>query len=335
MMRILFDSRWIAPHGIGRVAREYRDRMVRDFDVTELREGPKPSHPMDWWFLARAFRRSGADLLFVPGYNGTPLVGRRQIFIIHDLIHFGKAEPNGMGKRLYYNTVTRMAARLGNLITVSEESANALAQRWPETRGRANVVPNGIADTFMSAGPVGNASRWGLVLFGNGRWHKNLGGMLEAIALWQRRAPEGKFVPITIIGADEPARGLAQAAGVRSPFFAGQLSDDEAAGLFTHSSGLLFCSHVEGFGLPLLEAVACGCPVIASDIPVLREIGEAGCIFVDQLSPQAIADGIDRAFKMNVDEKARTALIEKHYWDRSYDKIAAYIRALGATLNLA
>ncbi|MBK7285443.1 MAG: hypothetical protein IPI83_15020 [Sphingomonadales bacterium] len=66
-MRILFDSRWIAPHGIGRVAREYRDRLARDFDLVELIDGPKPSSPMDWWFLGQAFRRSGADLLSFRG----------------------------------------------------------------------------------------------------------------------------------------------------------------------------------------------------------------------------------------------------------------------------
>ncbi len=334
-MRILFDSRWIAPHGIGRVAREYRDRMVRDFDVTELRDGPSPSSPADWWFLAGAFRKSGADILFVPGYNGTPLVGRRQLFIVHDLIHFGKAEPNGYRKRLYYNTVTRAAAARSTLITVSQASADELARHWPETRGRVGVVPNGISDAFRGLEPEAGSTRHGLVVFGNGRWQKNLGRMLEAIGVWQRRGGPNSDAPITIVGASEPARTLADAAGVRNLVCAGQLSDEDVARLFLRSAALLFCSHAEGFGLPVLEAVACGCPVIASDIEVMREVGQTGCVFVDPRSEQAIADGIEQATGMAIDQPSRTAMIARHDWDVSYVKVAAHIRDLAVSLDLA
>ena len=333
-MRILFDSRWIAPHGIGRVAREYRDRMVREFDVMELQDGPSPSSPLDWWFLAKAFRRSGADILFVPGYNGTPLVGRQQIFIVHDLIHFGQAEPNGFRKRLYYNTVTRAAAARSTLITVSRASAEELVRHWPETRGRVGVVPNGISDAFRGLEPMAGSARNGLVVFGNGRWQKNLGRMLGAIGLWQRRGGPGSEAPITIVGSPEPARTLADAAGVRNLVCAGRLSDEEVARLFLRSSALLFCSHAEGFGLPVLEAVACGCPVVASDIEVMREVGQTGCVFVDPRSEQAIADGIEQATAMAIDQPSRTAMIAHHDWDASYAKVAAHIRDLAVSLNL-
>lgn len=333
-MRILFDSRWIAPHGIGRVAREYRDRMIRDFDVTELHNGPSPSHPADWWFLAKAFRASSADMLFVPGYNGTPLVGNRQIFIVHDLIHFGKAEPNGFRKRLYYNTITRVAAARSTLITVSQASADELARHWPEKGGRIGVVPNGISDAFRRLEPETALARHGLVLFGNGRWQKNLGRMLEAIGIWQRRGGLGSDAPITIIGPAEPARTLADAARVTNLVCAGRLSDEEVARVFLQSAGLLFCSHAEGFGLPVLEAVACGCPVIASDISVLREVGQTGCVFVDPCSARAIADGIEMAIAMSIDQRSRTAIIARHDWDASYAKVAVHIRDLAASLDL-
>lgn len=332
-MRILFDSRWIAPHGIGRVAREYRDRLVRDFDVTELSDGPRPSSAGDWWFLARKFRQSGADLLLVPGYNGTPLVGRRQIFIVHDLIHFGEAEPNGLRKRLYYNIFTRAAAARSGLITVSKASADELGRRWPETDGRLRVIPNGIADPFRNARNPGTRHRQGLVLFGNGRWHKNLDRMMAAVALWQSRQGSCKDATLTVVGADEPAQTLARAAGVRNISFAGALSDDDVSRLLMASAGLLFCSLAEGFGLPILEAVACGCPVIASDIPVMREVGVTGCVFVDPCSVEAIAEGIDHAIATRVDDAARAAMVARYDWDRSYEMLASEIRAVALSLN--
>lgn len=331
-MQILFDSRWIAPHGIGRVAREYRDRLVRDFDVIELRDGPKPSHPADWWFLGRAFRRSRADLLFTPGYNGTPLAGRRQIFIIHDLIHFGRAEPNGWRKRLYYNSIIRLAAMRGDVITVSQASADELVRRWPETYGRISVVPNGISEPFKSFCPAPDATRYGIALFGNGRWHKNLDRMLEAIALRQEHGRPPMDIRVTVIGPAEPAQSLAAAAGVRNLALAGTVSDENMVALLARSAGLLFCSHVEGFGLPVLEAIACGCPVIASDIPVMHEVGEAGCVFVDPNSARAIADGIDRATGLTIDDETRRRLVARHDWDASYEKVAARIRELARSL---
>lgn len=332
-MRILFDSRWIAPHGIGRVAREYRDRLARDFDLVELIDGPKPSSPMDWWYLGQAFRRSGADLLFVPGYNGTPLAGRRQLFIIHDLIHFGKAEPDGYRKRLYYNSITRLAAARAKVLTVSQASADELGRRWPETRGHVGVVPNGISEQFAVRCGVPDGQRAGLVLFGNARWHKNLPAMLEAVALWQAQSPERSQARVTIIGPDEPARSLAAKAGVRNVSIGRGLSDENLAALLARSSALLFCSHAEGFGLPILEAMACGCPVVASDLPVMREVGQYGCVFVDPKSTADIARGIDRAIGLTSDEQARAALVANHSWDASYAMVAAHIRALAEAVG--
>ena len=332
-MRILFDSRWIAPHGIGRVAREYRDRLAQDFDLVELVDGPKPSSPLDWWFLGQAFKRSGADLLFVPGYNGTPLAGQRQLFIIHDLIHFGSAEPDGFRKRLYYNSITRMAAARAKVLTVSQASADELGRHWPETKGRIGVVPNGISDRFAVRCGAPSGNRAGLVLFGNGRWHKNLAVMLEAVALWQTNGLEESESPVTIIGPEDPARTLAAKAGVRNLAFEHGLNDDGLAALLARSSALLFCSHAEGFGLPVLEAIACGCPVVASDIPVMREVGRTGCVFVDPKSAADIARGIDHAIGLASDEQARAALVAGHNWDASYALVAAHIRALAKAVG--
>lgn len=331
-MRILFDSRWIAPHGIGRVAREYRDRLARDFELVELSDGPRPSSPMDWWFLGQSFRRSEADLLFVPGYNGTPLAGRRQLFIIHDLIHFGRAEPNGFRKRLYYNSMTRLAAARAKVLTVSHASADELGQRWPETRGRIGVVPNGISEAFVARSGSRQDRRTGLVLFGNGRWHKNLGTMLGAVAHWQAHGRKADQSPVTVIGPAEPARALANAAGVQNLVIAQGLADEQLADLLTRSAAMLFCSHAEGFGLPILEAIACGCPVVASDIPVMREVGQTGCVFVNPNSVSDMASGIDRAIDMRWNEAARATLVAQHGWDASYARVAHEIRALAADL---
>ena len=328
MTRVLFDSRWIAPHGIGRVAKEYRDRLAKDFDVVDIAATAKPSLPTDFATLAMAFRKSEADVLFSPGYNGTPLAGRRQVFIIHDLIHFDKAEPGGWKKRLYYKTVIRSAARLGTVLTVSQASADEIGRRWPETRGNVRVVPNGLAQPFLPTHVDGDrAARRGLVLFANGRWHKNLPGMLAGIARWQAGGGAGSDEPVTLVGAPEPVAATVASSHVQNVTFAGRIDDEDLATLLRRSRALLFCSFIEGFGLPLVEALACNCAVVASDIPVFREIADAGCVFVDPAQPVLIAAGIAQARDAAMPPALASQIAAQFDWERSYALVASAVEA--------
>jgi glycosyltransferase involved in cell wall biosynthesis len=329
-MKIFFDSRWIAPHGIGRVAAEYRNRLAAEFDVIEYLATNKPSSPMDSVRVAHDFYRSGADIFVTPGYNGTPLIGRKQVFIVHDLIHFSDREPDGTRKRLYYNTVTRLAARRGRILTVSEASAAEIEQLWPEQRGKVLVVGNGVASAFFKPVVPKSVNRHGLVLFANTRWQKNLPAMLAAARIWQDAGGAGADEAITIIGNPMAARGLVNVAGLRNVAFPGAIDDDALATLLRQSRALLFCSLREGFGLPVLESLACGCPVVASDIPVFREIAHQGCAFVDPASVISIAEGIGRAVVLKVEQATQERIASEFDWSRSYAKISALIRGLAA-----
>ena len=141
-MRLLFDSRWISAHGIGRVASEMLVRLKRDFDVVEVQAGSKPSHPLDWLRTAAELRKTDAAMFVSMGYNGSPLLGARQIFVIHDLIHLDRRGPGALTRRLYYQTVIRTAARHAtNVLTVSQASARRISAEWPECAGRLRVCP--------------------------------------------------------------------------------------------------------------------------------------------------------------------------------------------------
>jgi glycosyltransferase involved in cell wall biosynthesis len=74
----------------------------------------------------------------------------------------------------------------------------------------------------------------------------------------------------------------------------------------------------EGFGLPLIEALSCGCPVVASDIAVFREIASAGCVFVDPGDTEAIAVGIDQTSFMEVAPATSLAIADRFDWNNSY-----------------
>ncbi|WP_194920100.1 glycosyltransferase [Novosphingobium sp. NBM11] len=288
-----------------------------------MQDAAKPSAPTDFLTLARAFRKAEADVLFTPGYNGTPLAGRRQVFMIHDLIHFGAAEPGGFRKRLYYSTVTRAAAALGTVLTVSDASAAEITRRWPEARKRIRVAPNGLSAVFAQAVDTDPAAaRSGLVLFTNNRWHKNLPRMLAAIAAWQAKAGPDADAPVWLVGPESPAQDLAARAGVRNASFVGRIDDTALVNLLLRARALLFCSLTEGFGLPLIEALTCGCAVVASDIGVFREVAREGCAWVDPNDTEAIAAGIEQAHRADVSRAQRADIASLYDWDRSYAIVA-------------
>lgn len=334
MPRVLFDARWTGRHGIGRVAEEYRRRLKGDFAVVEMSGDAKPSSPLDIVRTARAFSREQADLFVTPGFNGNPLLGRRQVFFVHDLTHIQFDDKKVWLKRIFYDTVIRAAAaRAAAVVTVSEFARDQIASRWPECADRLHVVPNGISGAF-TAPPPGLANpgrRRGLVMFCNNRWHKNLPTMLEALSRTRRDAPEAfaELCPITLVGTySEDVRDLVVRNGLEDRVVAaGPVDDETLAGLYRGARALLFCSLSEGFGLPIVEAIACGASVVCSDIPAFREIAGSGCVFVDPHSPEQISSAL-RSVALADSGRSSDAIGEiraKFSWDRSYAQLKSIV----------
>jgi glycosyltransferase involved in cell wall biosynthesis len=321
-MRLLFDSRWISAHGIGRVASEMLVRLKRDFDVVEFGAGPKPSHPLDWLRTAAEFHKSGAAMFVSMGYNGSPLLGASQVFVIHDLIHLDLRGQGAWARRLYYQTIIRTAAqRATNVLTISQATARRISAEWPECAGRLRVCPNGLSDAFrqdlrMRRDTVGP----GVLMFANDRWHKNLPTMLDGYVEAQRL--NARPIPLTMIG--EPtasvealiaARGLTQ-----QTVWTGRIDDDALAVLYASASALMICSLDEGFALPVIEALALGCPVVASDLDVFREVGGRWCIYANPQSPADMAAALRRALTdlpggLGADARQ---FAQAYTWDRPY-----------------
>jgi len=295
-------------------------------------------------------RRLGADLLHSPHYVRPLLCPVPSVVTIHDCIHllFPQYLPNRMAFR-YARFVMGNAIRKSALVfTVSEASRADILRFYPATDPhKVHVVPNAIdAELLEDPGPEETERvreryqiRGRFVLFaGNVKPHKNLERLIRAFA--RVRGQEGnEDLRLVLLGDDvgryASLRRTADEAGVRQDVrFFGFVPHQTLAALYRMATVFAFPSLYEGFGLPPLEAMACGTPVVTSRISSLPEVVGDGALLVDPYSEEEIAVGITRVLD---DEDLRRRLIERGLeraasfsWERSVRQIhTGYWRALG------
>ncbi len=300
-MKILYDSRWTRNYGIGRSAGELQKLLPH---LVPFEADRAPSHPLDPMLLSAALWNKKPDLFFSPGYN-SPLVSPCPfVFTLHDLNHLRVRENSNTAKRAFYEYVIKPACcKAAFVLTVSEYSRNQILE-WSGIDERRIVnVGSGVGPPFTPEGKRHDPGYPYLLYVGNHKPHKNLGRLLEAFAA----SGIHKDVCLVLTGtmSREMAHQIARLQLNRSVVFLGEPADEELSGLYRGSLGLVFPSLYEGFGLPALEALACGIPVLSSAVCSLPEVvGDAG-ILVDPLSVESIADGISR---LAYDQDLRTRL---------------------------
>ena len=202
---------------------------------------------------------------------------------IHDLQHelyprfFSRTEL--AYRRLVYGRAVK-ASRI--VIAISDHARQTLIERYRLPAERVRVIHLGVDHERLTPGA---ASRQPFLLYPANRWrHKNHERLFEAFALAQRHRPELRLV---LTGAGHDRSPLP--AGVESR---GRVAADELVALYRTAGALVFPSLYEGFGLPPLEAMACGCPVAVSHATSLPEVCGDAAEYFDPLSPEDMARAI-------------------------------------------
>ncbi len=297
--------------------------------------------------LPLSLRRADLDLIHFPHYN-LPLVKPVHFVVtVHDLFPFQFPEihsgpfPRAVNQMLMRNAVRRAE----RIITPSAATAQAVKQNFPASADRVLSIPEAADDRFQAArNPEGEAAwqvRLGIrppYVFYLGQWkaYKNLPMLLDAFKMLRRTHSNAQLV---IAGDDPRHPEVRQAAAVLpegSVVFPGRLPESAVPDLYRGAAVVVLPSKAEGFGLPVIEAMACGVPVICSDLPVLHELADGVATFCDPNDPDAFARAIAQTLDAPSTARARQLGIERaksFTWERSARQtVEAYESALGVRL---
>jgi glycosyltransferase involved in cell wall biosynthesis len=289
------------------------------------------------WRLERELREVDADVALFPYHLAAPLTGRTpRVAMVHDCtFELDPTSYPSAWSRPAYRAVTSLVMRTAHVVTVSEASASDIRRVYGETARPVAVVYNGVDPRFgQDADPrvcdeLGLPKRYVLTV-GARRPHKNLGVAIRALT----HLPED--VHLVCVGAVDPRvddglDGLAGQLGVTSRVHhLENVAHGTLAALYGGAVALLFPSRHEGFGLPLLEAMASRTPVLAGDIPVSREIAGDAALYVQPDDPRQWAAAVVRLLEdpsVHADLVARgTQRVAAFSWERSADELLAACR---------
>ena len=294
-----------------------------------------------------ALAREGVTLFHAPHYVLPPLVRCKSVVTIHDCIHlmFPQYLPNRLAYS-YARTSIRLAARRATrILTVSESSKRDILRFVDTEPDKIDVIYNAYDDRFAidprEEDVVRVRERFQLesefVLYaGNVNPHKNLERLIEAFNLVRKRGLD--HLKLVMIG-DEISKYTALRRAVHQHQlhkyvrFLGYLPEVTLAVMYRLAGVFVFPSLYEGFGLPPLEAMASGTPVVTSNVSSLPEVAGDAAILVDPYDPRSIADGIYRVLS---DERLRRDLRRKGVaragmfsWEQSVRRVRAIYGEVG------
>jgi glycosyltransferase involved in cell wall biosynthesis len=319
---VLIDARAAArPElgGVERWARELSRRLpqLRPHSYAVAQPPQALSHRLGhaWeqgWLPVGARR---FDWLLCPA-NLAPLAARNTAVVIHDAAAL--REPSWYSD-LYVRwqrfVLPRIARRARLVITVSEFSRGELRALLGVD---AAVVPGGVDERFSTDAEPARRARPYVLTVASRTARKNLGALEECA---RRLRAEG--VDLVAAGGDRPQ--FRDDAGSSAIHWLGHVPDDELPGLYAGAACFVLPSLYEGFGLPCIEAMACGTPVVASDAGALPDTCGGAALLVDPRDPPAIADAVQRAIG---DERLRAAGIARaaqFSWDRTAREVDALL----------
>jgi glycosyltransferase involved in cell wall biosynthesis len=368
-MRVAIDARKLHDFGIGTYIRNLLRQLARidrqtdyillspaqDLDVaSQLGPNfravlePSPNYSLrEQLHVPWVLRRERPDVFHAPHYVLPPAVTCRSVVTIHDCIHlmFPQYLPNKMAYAYARASMWAAVKRSDRILTVSEASKRDILHFFNVAPEKIVVVYNAIDDHFWLTPPDDEVARVReryqldhqfILYVGNIKPHKNLVRLIEAFAELRRTGFEE--LKLLIIG-DEISKLPSLRRAVhghklhKHVRFLGYVSDDTLRVLYRLAALFAFPSLYEGFGLPPLEAMASGTPVVASNQSSLPEVTGDAAVLVDPYDVASIVDGMRRVLSdatLAADLRRRgPARAREFSWARSVDQTRTVYQQVG------
>jgi glycosyltransferase involved in cell wall biosynthesis len=309
-MKIYADLRWPDNTGIGVVKIELVKRMPERYELRELPVTTRIGSPWSTFALARALRKSragGTGLFWSPGFIPPAFSAIPTVVTVHDLLHLHFYSRFHVA---YYDLVFRpLYRKCRAVICDSDFSRNEFLEWSGFPPAQCFTVHLGVAPAFRAA-DAGTSSLFPFpyVLYpGNRRVYKNIARLLHGYSV--SSLPK-RGIKLVFTGRSDPATAD-RAASLKigeSLIFAGSVDEATLVRLYRHAVAIAFVSLYEGFGLPIVEGMASGVPVLTSNTTSMAEIAGDAALVIDPYSVDAICAGLEA---LAFDDEARRRYVQR------------------------
>lgn len=269
---------------------KYDITFIKDSNLKILNLGK--GHLWEQTILPAYLKKIGSPLL-INLCNTAPIFYTNQIVTHHDITYIRHPNSFSLGFRLFYKIAPKFFLKNSKaIITVSEFSKREIVSYYRVNEDKVNVIYNAVNENFDISTALDitlkDDDKYFLAV-GSLAHHKNLNYLIEQFSTISQRYP----VKLKIVGGS--SRNLKSNTGdknIQNIEFLGRVTEDELLDLYKNAFAFIFPSLYEGFGIPPLEAQACGCPVISSDMSVMPEVLSDSVLYFNPMVENDLADKI-------------------------------------------
>ena len=328
--------------------RPVSDPVASGANVESTTLGPPARHPLLWrwwydWRLPPRLRSFGADVFFSPDGICSLRADTPQVVAVHDLsfLHFPGHMPASQ-RRYYLRMTPEFIRRAERVVTVSEFSRQDIIRHYPFARDKVGVVYNAASGNYRpmewdrrqewKARHTGGREYF--LTVGSIHPRKNLVNLLKGFSLFKRRHRTNMMLLIAGRLAWQHVDFQKALSAFRyrdDVLLTGYLAPTDLASTVGAAYALVYPSLWEGFGIPVLEAMQAGVPVLCSGNSAMPEVGGEAALYFDPLQPEEIGLQMSRIFR---DEAERAGLVrlglaraEAFDWDASASRLRQILAA--------